>query len=532
LTEEEVLLLVNTGGGNIRGGELGYWAGNRYQTSGSSSSFRSTIAVNTTAETELSVAPEHLYRSYAQSSNGAGNILSYAIPLLDGDYSIRLHFLDPSYSSADSRVFDIYLQGEQAADNYDIAADAGGRYTATVQSFDFTVSNGEGLLLELINETDPGSLLSGFEILRTNPGGVAETNVDLDISTDGGTSWTLLATDVAINRFGEGSHVWLLEDINSNDVLLRATANDIDATQGTMTDVFSLLLDDNTYYINDSSQTGDQYTSAVGDNANHGLTPDRPMASLRALLDRYDFDESSIIYVDTGTYNLNTNIVLDEALSGITIQGATGIGTQTLLDRSNTSTGSYVFEFAGADDVTLTGLSITGGHDGIYAVSSSQSERAVISNNEIFGNAQRGIYVRSNNDGFVIKENEIYENHYGIDIESPTNFQQVFNNIVHSNYYGIHARSDTWVIGNEVYGNTQGIQGWDTALIESNLVYNQTQMGIYLYGSSTAKNNILYSNREGIHVRGYINKVYGNRLFKNTTGILLEGTASLYNNFV
>ena len=50
------------------------------------------------------------------------------------------------------------------------------------------------------------------------------------------------------------------------------------------------------------------------------------------------------IFVDTGVYNLFSNVRLEAGNSGITIQGAVGADSQTVLDRGNTATGSYVFD--------------------------------------------------------------------------------------------------------------------------------------------------------------------------------------------
>uniref|UniRef100_UPI000A9C9608 hypothetical protein n=1 Tax=Methylomonas koyamae TaxID=702114 RepID=UPI000A9C9608 len=73
------------------------------------------------------------------------------------------------------------------------------------------------------------------------------------------------------------------------------------------------------YYVNDGSTVGDEYTTAVGDNANSGKDPNRPMASLAALLRAYDLDAGDVIYVDSGNYSLATNIVLGSQDSGVTI---------------------------------------------------------------------------------------------------------------------------------------------------------------------------------------------------------------------
>ncbi len=58
------------------------------------------------------------------------------------------------------------------------------------------------------------------------------------------------------------------------------------------------------YYVNDGSTAGDQYTTAVGNDANSGKSPDQPMASLGALLRAYTLTAGDTVYIDTGSYTL------------------------------------------------------------------------------------------------------------------------------------------------------------------------------------------------------------------------------------
>lgn len=69
------------------------------------------------------------------------------------------------------------------------------------------------------------------------------------------------------------------------------------------------------------------------------------MASIAALLAAYDLDAGDVIHVDTGLYNLPTNIVLELHDSGVTILGA-GQG-KTILDRGNVTNTARVFDLMG-----------------------------------------------------------------------------------------------------------------------------------------------------------------------------------------
>ena len=68
------------------------------------------------------------------------------------------------------------------------------------------------------------------------------------------------------------------------------------------------------------STTGDQFTTAPGDNANDGKSPSRPMASLAALLAAYDLDPGDITHVDAGSYAMVRNAVITAQDAGVRIE--------------------------------------------------------------------------------------------------------------------------------------------------------------------------------------------------------------------
>ena len=156
------------------------------------------------------------------------------------------------------------------------------------------------------------------------------------------------------------------------------------------------------------------------------------MASLRALLSAYDLDPGDTIYVDTGGYTLLGNIVIAAEDAGVTIQGPELPGHEAILDRANTSSGSYVFELTDADAVTLSDLTITGGRYGVYASSTSGSDNVTVQDSQIHDNSYQGIYLSTGNNSPVIS-----------------------GNTVHGHSTGIRLRgSDATVSGNTVYNNS------------------------------------------------------------------------------
>ncbi len=57
------------------------------------------------------------------------------------------------------------------------------------------------------------------------------------------------------------------------------------------------------FYVNDSETVDDVYTTAAGDNANSGLAPDIPKATLQSILDDHDLVPTDLVLIDTGDYS-------------------------------------------------------------------------------------------------------------------------------------------------------------------------------------------------------------------------------------
>ena len=226
-------------------------------------------------------APEAVYQTDATAQSGAGNQLSYLLPVADGTYTIRLLFAEPSYYfNVGDRVFDIELQGQVVQAGFDIVAAAGGNLRATELSFSVTASGGSGISLNLVNDTYNPAVLAGIALTQNNAGGVAAPTASVQLSTDGGTTWGTLATGVPIAADGTGSFSWTptAGEVGLAD-LIRVVADQGDPTSG-ISAPFTVAPDVHDFYINDTSTVGDSITSAIGNNANTGTDPAHPMADL------------------------------------------------------------------------------------------------------------------------------------------------------------------------------------------------------------------------------------------------------------
>jgi len=263
LTETHTLALINAGGLTVQGGSQGDWLANDYQTLlGNSTTF--TLAVDTGSV--VNPAPETVYQQYAYASNGVGKGIAWELPVVDGDYTVRLHFFEPNFTTAGTRVFDINLQGATVLADFSIVSAAGDRYTAVTRSFDVSAMAGEGIKLELMNLTNNGAVLSGIEITQANAAGGANPTVDLELLTDNGDS--PIVSGLPMDRFGRGEYLWTanLETVG-NDAFILATENVDGSPQDSSDEGFLIANTGTNYYVNDSNLIGDEYTTVVGNNA-------------------------------------------------------------------------------------------------------------------------------------------------------------------------------------------------------------------------------------------------------------------------
>jgi hypothetical protein len=108
-------------------------------------------------------------------------VVQYQFAAPNGTYTVTLKFAETYFTSAGQRVFNIVLNGQQVAANFDIAAAAGGSNTAIDLSYPVNVTNGQ-ILIQLtpvvqnpeINalEIDAGtSATSSFAPVRVRAGG-------------------------------------------------------------------------------------------------------------------------------------------------------------------------------------------------------------------------------------------------------------------------------------------------------------------------------------------------------------------------
>ena len=136
------------------------------------------------------------------------------------------------------------------------------------------------------------------------------------------------------------------------------------------------------YYVNDASLVGDQYSSAVGNDNNDGLTPATPKASLQALIQTYHLRGGDTVWIDVGTYT--TPSAFSETDSGrsatpLVIRGAllTNGEPGSIFDLSGVTTTSVVTFANGAGNVRLEKLWLKGGLNNVSQNDSSYRDHSL-----------------------------------------------------------------------------------------------------------------------------------------------------------
>ena len=245
-------------------------------------------AINLTGVTDP--PPAALYQTFRYpQSNAVGARMAYQLPVPDGSYTVRLHFAEPNFNAINQRKFDVLLQGVLVQNDYDVRAAAGAIYKATTLTFPVTASANGGILLELENVLTQ-AFINGIEIFAANPLGQANPTLNLELSNNDGASWSPLANDLTMDRFGRGSYLWNIPagQAEGSQYRIRAVANVGGTVQDTSDEAFLVANSGQHYYVNDASTTGDSFTTTIGNNLNSGKSPSQPMESLFALFSAYD----------------------------------------------------------------------------------------------------------------------------------------------------------------------------------------------------------------------------------------------------
>lgn len=297
------------------------------------------------------------------------------------------------------------------------------------------------------------------------------------------------------------------------------------------------------YYVNNGGTSGDMYCTAIGNDSKDGRSPATPKASLQAIVDTYDLQPGDTVYIDTGTYSLNSTVLISDQDTGsaglpVNFVGSTN-NNGTIFDRGDQGQNVLEFTSAGGGNVRFENLQFTGGYIGLMiSGSAAYCHNVDVVNCRAFGNSSYGdggIVCRLA-DGVRIIGSRCEGNGYsGVwldDCASPL----VEGCSISSNVsFGIWLRSCAvpTLRGNRVFAQSDyagyGIAAFDGsgATIETNECFGNGTAGIYILSSPTPtlSGNSCYSNLyDGISVEVEAVTLRANAAYANgQNGITLYG---------
>ena len=142
-------------------------------------------------------APAAVYQTNRRSNGGS---FTYTIPNLTpgGSYIVDLHFSENFFTTANSRKFNVAINGIQVLTNFDIFATAGGQFVANVQSFNSVADATGTIRIQFSPGTVNNAQINGIEIGLGNvpvpgaPSGLAASSMS---DTEIGLIWNASATN-------------------------------------------------------------------------------------------------------------------------------------------------------------------------------------------------------------------------------------------------------------------------------------------------------------------------------------------------
>ena len=406
--------------------------------------------------------------------------------------------------------------------------------------------------------------------------------IRIDLYQDGTSGPAFLQT-IAAGAADTGSYLWTPS--NSNVAYgtygLRIEVSMVGVAEAFDRSVETFTVPENTktFYVNDGSTSGDQYTTAAGSNRNTGRIASAPKPNPVNILRVYSIGPTNTLYIDTGVYPLITPIVLSGTLGigddrGFVMTGPTGAGASAILTPALPGAATPLIEVNNASFMTIENLSLSGGSYGAWdfggstnfvganLVATNQSVEPFrfdagtnvtslsglsaigspgngidvegtigsISSSLVENNAGAGI-VLSNPGSVSIVDTTLTGNaHDGIDISNSnglatvgsTNLAAGLGNVLENNGgNGIFASGNVVIAGNTIADNTGGsgivVEGGTAA---DNVVFGETT-GIYTGTNSTSSiiGNRVYDNT-GIGINASeASLVQANDVYSNAVGI-------------
>jgi hypothetical protein len=327
--------------------------------------------------------------------------------------------------------------------------------------------------LFVVSLRDGGTAASPQPLIWLSRGLSSTDTVRIEYTPNDGLVWEALTTNYPASQ---GSYAWNNAGITSTPLarwrIMLETNSVISDTSG----VFTVRNGPIPYYVNDTNEVGDVYTTTIGSPLNNGITVSTPVHSVSAIIDRFKLEGGDTVYVDTGYYVLTNNIVLRADDSGVVTNRVRIIGsTNTLaggshfyrvLDQpwsTDPTNRVAVFEFNRVQDVELAKVVLANGNIGINIDNSPpQENRIYIHDVEVRDAGYYGVRLAGSSGGSIL-ERLLIHRMVGAGLTMAASEATLLSSVIWSNAGGaIQASASTIRMTNTVlhaYGNsvTNGI---------------------------------------------------------------------------
>lgn len=238
-----------------------------------------------------------------------------------------------------------------------------------------------------------GGWVKGTVVLHWVSGNLpSNSQVRLEFSPNGGESWTILTTGIAVNA---ESFAW--DTTTTSDAaaaLWRVTSLADTNIWGKSTRYFGIRNSGPLkFYLNDADTMGDNFSTGPGAPTNWVATAERPLSSLSQLSSLYDLEPGDVVYVDVGSYSELANVQLGAWQGGISSNPVLFLGpTNGRIAR--VSRGSFDASAVGLDIQNVAWLAVSnvafeGANVGVRVSSSENLTLSVFAN----ANASNGVEV-------------------------------------------------------------------------------------------------------------------------------------------
>lgn len=105
------------------------------------------------------------------AASGAHGLKRLTLDVEEGKYVVNMIFLEPESIERGERMFDVSLQGQCVAPDFDVVRAAGGVRRSVIKSYE-TISEDGKIVIELTSKTNRPTVLCGVELIAKSANAV------------------------------------------------------------------------------------------------------------------------------------------------------------------------------------------------------------------------------------------------------------------------------------------------------------------------------------------------------------------------